>query len=150
MFKNISKSLLAIMTTMLIIAATFGVTNLTVANAAAEATTIGYVNVEEIQNVYTPYLTALNNVNNEYQRVAKEFETKSKNLNDTDKAKMEEQYNKDLNAYAAKQLEGPQKAFKDAVAAVAKEKGITVVLDGSAVLMGATDITTAVKTKLIK
>lgn len=147
MFKNISKSLIYIVTTLVIIAATFGVTNMTVVNAANE-TTIGYVDVDEVQSVYQTYITAYNNVAKEYERLQKEYESKSKSLTQSDKDKMLENYNKQISDYAVKTLEPSQTAFSNAVASAAKDKGVTIVLTKTSFLYGGVDLTATVKTKL--
>ena len=149
MFKNASKSLIYVISTIVIVGLVFGVTSLATIKAANEPSVIGVVNVTEIQNTYSAFVTAVNNINKENDRLSTELESKLKSLsNQSDKDKLTDSYNNTFNTYVINQLTPVQNNFNNAVAAVAKEKGVNVALDSSGVLYGGIDLTAAIKTKL--
>ena len=150
MFKNISKSLIYVISTIVIIGVVFGVTSFATIKAANEPAIIGKVDTNEVQNDYQAYKTAIDNINKEYNRLMAELESRAKSLSQNDLQKLIETYETNLAIYAEKQLSAPRKAFENAIEAVAKEKGVNVVLDNSenVVVFGGIDITAAVKTKL--
>ena len=148
MTKNISKSIIYIMATMVVIAMVFGVTNTVVTKAAPEPSIIGIVDSQNIQDTYPAFTTAVNNILKEKERLEKELATKISGLDTAAATRLQESYNNQYNTYAQNQLTPVQTRFQDAIVASAREKGVNIVIDTQVVYFGGTDLTSAVKTKL--
>ena len=80
----------------------------------------------------------------------KEFEEKSKDMSDADKQKLAAEYQKKLEDKQKELIEPVKKEVDDAIVAVGKTKGLTVVVNQGAVVYGGLDVTADVTAQLKK
>ena len=77
----------------------------------------------------------------EVTNAQKEFDEKSKGMNDADKSKLMKEYQEKLTAKEKELLDPVTKKVNDAIAAVGKRKGLVIVVDKSTVVYGGADVT---------
>ena len=80
----------------------------------------------------------------------KEFEEKSKGMNDADKAKLQNDYRSKLKDKESELIKPITESINKAIAAVGQTKGLAVVVDKNAVVYGGLDITQDVAKQLQK
>lgn len=109
---------------------------------------IGVVVYRDILKDMPEVNQAQDQMKTEFDNAKKEFETKSKGMNDQQKQQLQATMQQQL-AAKEQELQKPviEKA-NSAIKAVAEAKGISVVMDKSAVLYGGQDITEEVAKKL--
>jgi Skp family chaperone for outer membrane proteins len=147
MFKNLPKALVTLFICTLLVGLGLGLTNLAVSRAAGESVVIGKLDGARVGQEFPAMKTAWENVAKQKAALEKELNKKAEGQDEESQKALLDQYNKKYNDYAREHLDPAQKALETAIAAVAKEKGITVVLDSSVVHLGGVDITEAVLKK---
>ncbi len=147
MFKNVPKALVVVLVCAILVGAGAGVANLAVSRAAGEAAVIGKVDGVRLGQEFPAMKTALENILKQKSALEKELNTKAEGQDQETQQALLDQYNLKYNEYARNQLEPAEKALQSAIAAVAKDKGVTVVLDSSVVHLGGIDMTDAVLKK---
>ena len=147
MFKNLPKALVTLFICTLLVGLGLGLTNLPVSRAAGESVVIGKLDGARVGQEFPAMKTAWENVTKQKAALEKELNKKAEGQDEESQKTLLDQYNKKHYDYAREQLDPAQKALETAIAAVAKEKGITVVLDSSVVHLGGVDITEAVLKK---
>ncbi len=118
--------------------------------SAAGSSNVGVVDYRQIMGQHPD----LQNANTQMQQAVtdaqKEFEEKSANMNDEEKANYYQQTQERLQNKQKELLDPIQKSVDDSVKSVADAKGLSVVLDKSTVVYGGQDITQDVIKKLSK
>ena len=148
MFKNVPKTLLIVLVCAILVGAVAVVANLSaVSRAAGEAAVIGKVDGVRLGQEFPAMQKAVDNILKQKAALEKELNTKAEGQDQETQRTLLDQYNLKYNEYAKQQLEPAENALKSAIAAVAKEKGVTVVLDSSVVHLGGIDMTEAVLKK---
>jgi len=147
MFKNLPKALVTLFVCTLLVGLGLGLTSLAVSRAAGESAVIGKLDGAKVGQEFPAMKTAWENVAKQKAALEKELNKKAEGQDEESQKALLDQYNKKYNDYAREQLDPAQKALDTAIAAVAKEKGVTVVLDSSVVHLGGVDITEAVLKK---
>ncbi len=147
MFKNLPKALVTLFICTLLVGLGLGLTNMAVSRAAGESVVIGKLDGARVGQEFPAMKTAWENVSKQKAALEKELNKKAEGQDEESQKALLEQYNKKYNDYAREQLDPAQKALENAIAAVAREKGVTVVLDASVVHLGGVDITEAVLKK---
>jgi len=147
MFKNVPKALVVVLVCAILVGAVAGVANLAVSRAAGEAAVIGKVDGVRLGQEFPAMQKAVDNILKQKGALEKELNTKAEGQDQETQRTLLDQYNLKYNEYARQQLEPAENALKSAIAAVAKDKGVTVVLDSSVVHLGGIDMTDAVLKK---
>lgn len=147
MFKNFPKGLIALFICTFLVGLGLGVTSMSVSRAAGEAAVIGKLDGARVGQEFPAMKTAWENISKQKAALEKELNKKAEGQDEESQKALLDQYNKKYNDYARDQLDPAQKALEAAIAAVAKEKGVTVVLETSVVHLGGVDITEAVLKK---
>ncbi|MEA4884954.1 MAG: OmpH family outer membrane protein [Clostridia bacterium] len=147
MFKNLPKTLVTMLICSVVIGAGAGLMNLAVSSAAPEPVVIGKIDGPKLNSEFPALKAAWDNISKQKATLEKELNSKAENQDEETQKVLLDQYNKKYNDYAKTQLEPATKSLKDAIAAVAKEKGVNVVLDLNVVHLGGIDITDAVMKK---
>jgi Skp family chaperone for outer membrane proteins len=147
MFKNLPKALGTLFICTLLVGLGLGLTNRAVSRAAGESAVIGKLDGSRVGQEFPAMKTAWENVAKQKAGLEKELNKKAEGQDEESQKALLDQYNKKYNDYAREQLDPAQKALESAIAAVAKDKGVTVVLDSSVVHLGGVDITEAVLKK---
>lgn len=147
MFKKLPKALLTVFVCALLVGIGMGISNLAVLRAAGENVVIGKLDGARVGQEFPAMSAAWENIAKQKAALEKELNKKAEGQDQDAQKTLLEQYNKKYNDYAKSQLDPAQKALETAIAAVAKEKGITVIIDGSVVHLGGIDMTDAVLKK---
>lgn len=111
---------------------------------------IGKVTYNDVMKDVPGIIEAQSSMRQEVEAVKKEFDEKSKNMNDEEKQKLYNQYQEKLQLKEKDLLEPLKKKVDEAVVAVGKKKGLMVVVDKSAVAYGGLDVTADVVAELKK
>ena len=141
MFKNLPKALLTLFLCSLLVGIGLAVTNMAVLRAAGENVVIGRLNGARVGQEFPAIKAAWESIAKKKAELEEELNAKAAGKDEAERTSLLEQYNKQYNDYARSVLEPAQKSLEDAIAAVAKEKGVTVVIDDSVVHLGGIDIT---------
>ncbi|OPZ64890.1 MAG: Outer membrane protein (OmpH-like) [Firmicutes bacterium ADurb.Bin506] len=147
MLRKLPKAILTLFICSLLVGIGLGISNLAVLNAAGEPVVIGKLSGSRLGQEFPAMKTAWENIAKQKATLEKELNSKATGQDEEAQAALLEQYNKKYNDYAKTQLDPAQKALEAAIAAVAKEKGVTVVIDDSVVHLGGIDMTDAVLKK---
>ncbi|WP_281519269.1 OmpH family outer membrane protein [Acidaminococcus timonensis] len=111
---------------------------------------IGKVNYNQVMASAPGLADAQTQLQQAAEDSRKEFEEKSKDMSDADKQKLAQEYQKKLQDKQKEVLEPVKKEVDDAIVAVGKTKGLTVVVNQGAVVYGGVDVTTDVQAQLKK
>ena len=115
--------------------------------ASAATSSVGVVDYRQVGSQH-PQLAA---ANAEMQKEAQaDFESKSANMNDQEKADYYQQTMERLQQKNEELMEPIEKSIQDAVKSVAEKKGLSVVIEKGAVVYGGQDITQDVVKQLSK
>lgn len=111
---------------------------------------IGKVNYNQVMAAAPGLADAQTQLQQAAEDSRKEFEEKSKDMSDADKQKLAAEYQKKLEDKQKKLIEPVKKEVDDAIVAVGKTKGLTVVVNQGAVVYGGLDVTADVTAQLKK
>ena len=118
-----------------------GLSQLGTNTASAASSSVGVVDYRKAMMSHPDYASASNEMQKAMQEAQMRFEADNANKSDEEQAQMElQQKEQDL-------ISGIQKKIDDAVKQVAEAKGLSVVIDKSAVVYGGQDITDDVMKK---
>lgn len=118
--------------------------------SAANSSSIGVVNFQQLVMQHPDMEAAQKSFQNEREQTKKDFDEKSANMNDQEKAAYYQQLNQRLANRQRELMEPVLAKINDAIKAVADAKGIAVVLDKNEVVYGGQDITADVAKKFAK
>ena len=110
---------------------------------------IGKVNYNQVMAAAPGLADAQTKLQQAAEDSRKEFE-KSKDMSDADKQKLAADYQKKLEDKQKELIEPVKKEVDDAIVAVGKTKGLTVVVNQGAVVYGGLDVTADVTAQLKK
>lgn len=111
---------------------------------------IGKVNYNQVMAAAPGLADAQTQLQQAAEDSRKEFEEKSKDMSDADKQKLAAEYQKKLEDKQKELIEPVKKEVDDAIVAVGKTKGLTVVVNQGAVVYGGLDVTADVTAQLKK
>jgi len=111
---------------------------------------IGKVTYNDVMKDVPGIVEAQSTMRQEIENSQKEFEEKSKNMNEEEKQKLYSQYQEKLQLKEKDLIEPLKQKVDKAVLAVGKKKGLMVVVDKSAVAYGGLDVTADVTAELKK
>lgn len=118
--------------------------------ASAASSAVGVVDYRQIGQQHPQLQSANAEMQQAVQDAQKEFETKSANMSDQEKNDYYQQTQERLQQKNQELMEPIQKSIEDSVKKVAEAKGLSVVLEKSAVVYGGQDITQDVINKITK
>ncbi len=118
------------------------------ASAAQAASSTGVVSYGQLINQHPDTQKANEVMKNEAEQVKKEFDEKAVGMGDNDKQALQLQLSQRLEQKRVELLRPIVEKINAAIKDVAGEKGLTLVLDKSAVLLGGQDITDDVLKKI--
>lgn len=113
-----------------------------------EQSHVGYVNQEVIQELKL-YKEAEARLFQYSQELEKAFQGKQKGLSDTDKEKLRTEMMRDFNEKKLELLNPVNEKVNEAIGTVAKEKGLSLVLNNTHVMWGGRNLTDDVIKKLV-
>ena len=120
-----------------------GLSQLGTSTASAASSSVGVVDYRKVMMSHPDYASA----SNEMQKAQMRFEADNANKSDEEKAKAMQQAQMELQQKEQDLISGIQQKIDDAVKQVAEAKGLSVVIDKSAVVYGGQDITDDVMKK---
>ncbi len=147
MIKMNSKQLMNIFLAAFILFSIITITNTSTTYAAASS--IGIVNYQLLVEQHPDSAKAQAEMKNAVEQAKISFDTKSVTMNDQEKQSYYEQLQRGLKIKQQNLLEAIQNKVNDAVKAVAKSKGLTIVIDTGAAVYGEQDITDDVMKKIV-
>ncbi|MBE6074417.1 MAG: OmpH family outer membrane protein [Selenomonas ruminantium] len=109
--------------------------------ASAASSNVGIVDYNQIMSQHPQVQTANTEMQQAVQDAQKEFESKAANMNDQEKHDYYQQTQQRLQQKQQELMEPIMKNVEESVKKVAEQKGLSVVLEKSAVVYGGTDIT---------
>lgn len=115
---------------------------------AASASSIGVVNYQLLIQQHPDMAQAQTTMNAAIAQAKSDFDAKSINMNDQEKQSYYQQLQQSLQVQQQDLLGGIRDKINAAVKAVADAKGLTIVVDNSAVVNGGQDITDDVMKKI--
>jgi len=115
----------------------------------AAALPVGIVNYQHLVEQHPDSAKAQTAMNDAIAQAKTNFDTKSVNMNDQEKQSYYQQLQQGLQIKQQNLLEAIQNKVNDAVKAVAKSKGLTIVVDTGAAVYGGQDITDDVMKKIV-
>lgn len=118
-----------------------------IASAAGNGN-VGVVDYRQIMSQHPNLQTANSQMQQAVTDAQKEFEEKSKNMSDQEKADYYNQTQERLQVKQQELLDPIEKSVNDAIKKVADAKGLSVVLDKNTVVYGGTDVTNDVVSRL--
>ncbi|MBB5336136.1 OmpH family outer membrane protein [Pectinatus brassicae] len=116
--------------------------------AQASAASIGDVNIREVLASYPDMRTTNAAIDLERQKAQQDFNEKAKSLDDKAKRELFNKMNQQMAQRQDELIKPIREKLQKAIEAVAKEKGLEVILDSSVVVYGGEDVTKAVMAKL--
>jgi outer membrane protein len=140
MIKMNSKQLMNIFLAAFVLFSIITITTNT-STAYAAASPVGIVNYQLLVEQHPDSAKAQTAMNDAAEQAKTNFDTKSVNMNDQEKQSYYEQLQRGLQIKQQNLLEAIQNKVNDAVKAVAKSKGLTIVVDRGAAVYGEQDIT---------
>lgn len=108
----------------------------------------GYVNVEAVLASSPSFVQAGKSLVAEQQKLQKEFNEKSKSMDDKAKQALAQKLNQQLAQLEAKLMAPVQSKFNAAIAKAAKDKDVDMVVNANTVVYGGVDLTEAVKANM--
>ncbi|EIW16447.1 MULTISPECIES: OmpH family outer membrane protein [Pelosinus] len=148
MIKMNSKQLMNIFLAAFVLFSIITITTNT-STAYAAASPVGIVNYQLLVEQHPDSAKAQTAMNDAAEQAKTNFDTKSVNMNDQEKQSYYEQLQRGLQIKQQNLLEAIQNKVNDAVKAVAKSKGLTIVVDTGAAVYGEQDITDDVMKKIV-
>lgn len=147
--KNLFRNTTAVIIAIALIAIAATISNLTTgkAGAAPDYAVIGHIDTDKLNSEFPALKTAWEAVAAKKAELEKDLNKKAEGQDQDTKTKLVEQYNTTYNDYAKKTLDPAYAKLEEAVKAVAKDKGVTVILNSSIVIEGGIDMTAAVLQK---
>ena len=124
-----------------------GLSQLGTSTASAASSSVGVVDGRKVLTSLPDYAAASNEMQQALQEAQMRFEADTANKSDEEKAKAMQQAQMELQKKEQELMAGIEKKI-DAVKQVAEAKGLSVVIDKSAVVYGGQDITDDVIKKL--
>ena len=124
--------------------------SLTGGTASAASSSIGVVDFRQIMSQSTDVQAANTKMQLAIEEAKQEFDSKSASMSEEEKANLYQQTQEKLAQKQQSLIEPIQKKVEAEVKAVAESKGLSVVIDKSAVVYGGTDITQDVIRKMAK
>lgn len=115
---------------------------------AASSSNVGVVSYQQLVTQHPDYNTARETMNNEIAQAQKEFDAKAGSMNDKEKQDYYMQLQQRLNLKQQELIGAIETKVKAAVKDVAEAKGLSVVVEKSAVVFGGQDITEDVLKKI--
>ncbi len=125
-----------------------GLSQLGTSTASAASSSVGVVDGRKVLTSLPDYAAASNEMQQALQEAQMRFEADTANKSDEEKAKAMQQAQRELQKKEQELMAGIEKKIDDAVKQVAEAKGLSVVIDKSAVVYGGQDITDDVIKKL--
>ena len=116
--------------------------------ALGQSLSIGYVDMQKALEGHPRRSSSERALQEFFQAKQREFQQRSKGLNAVQRQELDRQMQQQFVQKREDLLGGLDKDIRAAVEQVAKDRGITVVLDRTVVLYGGTDLTDAVVAKL--
>jgi len=147
MIKINSKQLMNIFLAAFVLFSIITITNTSTTYAAAFP--VGIVNYQLLVKQHPDSAKAQTVMNDAVEQAKTNFDTKSVNMNEQEKQSYYEQLQRGLQIKQQNLLEAIQNKVNDAVKAVAKSKGLTIVVDRGAAIYGEQDITDDVMKKIV-
>ena len=117
---------------------------------ATSNSAIGKINYNQVMAAAPGLAEAQTQLQQAAEDSRKELEEKSKDMSDADKQKLAADYQKKLEEKQKELIEPVKKEVDDAIVAVGKTKGLTVVVNQGAVVYGGLDVTADVTAQLKK
>jgi outer membrane protein len=111
---------------------------------------IGKINYGQVMQAAPGLQEAQTEMQKAAQDAQKEFEEKGKNLSEDEKVKLHAEIQKNLEEKGKSLVEPVKKQVDDAIVAVGKTKGLSIVVNERAVVYGAVDVTRDVQLELQK
>lgn len=112
--------------------------------------TIGYVDMARAVDAHPRRAASERALQEFFQAKQREFQAKAKNLGAVQRQDLDRQLQQQFIQKRAELIGGLDKDIRGAVETVAKDRGVTVVLDRNVVLYGGTDLTDVVIAQLSK
>ena len=116
--------------------------------ALGQSLSIGYVDMQKALEGHPRRSASERALQEFFQAKQREFQQRSRGLNAVQRQELDRQMQQQFVQKREELLGGLDKDIRAAVEQVAKDRGITVVLDRTVVLYGGTDLTDAVVAKL--
>jgi outer membrane protein len=147
--KNLFRNTSAVIMAIALVAVAATISNVTTgkAGAAPDYAVIGHIDTDRLNSEFPALKTAWDAVAAKKAELEKELNKKAEGQDADAKTKLQEQYNASYNDFAKKTLDPAYLKLETAVKDVAKEKGVTVILNSSIVIEGGVDMTDAVLVK---
>jgi len=147
--KNLFRNTSAVIMAIALVAVAATISNVTTgkAGAAPDYAVIGHIDTDRLNSEFPALKTAWDAVAAKKAELEKELNKKAEGQDADAKTKLQEQYNVSYNDFAKKTLDPAYLKLETAVKDVAKEKGVTVILNSSIVIEGGVDMTDAVLVK---
>jgi outer membrane protein len=147
--KNLFRNTTAVIMAIALVAVAATISNLTTgkAGAAPDYAVIGHIDTDKLNSDFPMLKTAWEAVAAKKAELEKELNKKAEGQDADAKAKLVDQFNVLYNDYAKKTLDPAYAKLETTVKEVAKEKGVTVILNSSIVIEGGVDMTDAVLAK---
>ena len=120
------------------------------ASGAESSSAIGVVDRQQLMQTMPGLAEVQNSMRAEVETAQKEFEEKSKDMNDQEKTKLMTEYQEKLGEKQKGLIEPLTKKLDEAISAVGKKKGLVVVVDKPVVVYGGLDVTSDVSNELKK
>lgn len=117
---------------------------------AETSSAIGLVDRQQIMQTMPGLSEVQNSMRSAIETSQKEFDEKSANMTDSEKQKLMGEYQEKLGAKEKELVEPLNKKLDDAISAVGKKKGLSVVVDKGVIVYGGTDVTSEVSAELKK
>lgn len=114
------------------------------------AATVGFVNIQEVVNNYPGIKDIAQQIVDKQVSLQKEFNNKSKSLDDKSKIELQNKMNKELADFEDKKMAPVNKNIKEIVLKVAASKGIDSVVNHKVMVVGGEDLTDDVVKSLKK
>lgn len=119
-------------------------------SATSFAATVGFVNMNKIVSNYPGINDLTKEIINKQVSLQKEFDDKSKKLDNQKKLELQTKLNKELAEFENKKMEPVQEDIKQIILKVAKAKGIDSVVSNKIMVAGGEDLTDEVINSLKK
>lgn len=129
-----------LMMAVLTVASLFAFTGTPVVVSAAEAT-VGYIDMDAVFEACPGTNEAATELRQLQTQLQQEFEEKSPELEDSEKAKLEQELNAKLAKRQQELMDPIQRRILRAIKAVAQEKGIPQIVKADVILYGGKDLT---------
>ncbi len=116
--------------------------------AIGQSLSIGYVDMQKVLESHPRRASSERALQDFFQAKQREFQQRSRGLNAAQRQELDRQMQQQFVQKREELLGGLDKDIRAVVEQVAKDRGVTVVLDRTVVLYGGTDLSDAVAAKL--